>query len=102
MKTTMRGSSRMATIAPTLMAMGALSTLHTYIGQGQSGMAIPDARRDKAAQRAAGGYGSQGKGKTRGKENARRERIWFSPHCLKPQGGLFADATETEAVTHAA
>ena len=27
-----------------------------------------------------GGYGSQGDG--RGRENADRERIWFSPHCL--------------------
>ncbi len=27
-----------------------------------------------------GGYGSQGDG--RGRENAARERIWFSPHCL--------------------
>jgi len=27
-----------------------------------------------------GGYGSQGTG--RGRENAGRERIWFSPHCL--------------------
>ena len=23
------------------------------------------------------------------RENAVRERIWFSPHCLKPQGNLF-------------
>jgi DNA adenine methylase len=39
--------------------------------------------------KARGGYGSQGKGK--GRENAGRERIWFSPHCLKPQLTLFAD-----------
>ena len=32
--------------------------------------------------KARGGYGSQGK--TRGRENASKERIWFSPHCLKP------------------
>lgn len=31
----------------------------------------------------AGGYGSQGNG--RGRENASRERIWFSPHCLHEQ-----------------
>jgi len=31
--------------------------------------------------KARGGYGSQGEG--RGRENAKRERIWFSPHCLK-------------------
>ena len=36
--------------------------------------------------KAAGGYGTQA--------NARRERIWFSPHCLDPaayqQGQLFS------------
>lgn len=34
------------------------------------------------AWKAAGGYGSQGN--RQGRENAGRERIWFSPHCLKP------------------
>ena len=34
------------------------------------------------AWKARGGYGSQGDG--RGRQNAGRERIWFSPHCLKP------------------
>jgi DNA adenine methylase len=33
------------------------------------------------AWKAKGGYGSQGQG--RGRENCRRERIWFSPHCLR-------------------
>ena len=32
------------------------------------------------AWKAKGGYGSQGTD-TEGKDNARRERIWFSPHC---------------------
>ena len=32
--------------------------------------------------KANGGYGSQSNG--RGRENAGRETIWFSPHCLKP------------------
>jgi hypothetical protein len=32
------------------------------------------------AWKAGGGYGSQGEG--RGRDNAGRERIWFSPHCL--------------------
>lgn len=32
--------------------------------------------------KAHGGYGSQGEG--RGRENAHRECLWFSPHCLKP------------------
>lgn len=39
------------------------------------------------AWKAAGGYGSQGDGK--GRENASRERIWFSPHCINPQEFLF-------------
>lgn len=33
------------------------------------------------AWKAAGGYGVQGEG--RGRSNSGRERIWFSPHCLK-------------------
>lgn len=36
---------------------------------------------DCVAWKARGGYGSQSDG--RGRENAARERIWFSPHCLK-------------------
>jgi DNA adenine methylase len=42
--------------------------------------------------KANGGYGSQGDGD--GRDNAHRERIWFSPHCLpiEPvQRRLFAD-----------
>jgi len=34
------------------------------------------------AWKARGGYGSQSD--KRGRANAERERIWFSPHCLKP------------------
>jgi D12 class N6 adenine-specific DNA methyltransferase len=34
------------------------------------------------AWKTRGGYGSQGEG--RGRENAGRERIWFSPACLEP------------------
>lgn len=35
-----------------------------------------------------GGYGNQSNGA--GRENSSRERIWFSPHCLKAeQGTLF-------------
>jgi DNA adenine methylase len=37
--------------------------------------------------KARGGYGSQGDGA--GRENSRRERIWFSPHCIQP-ATLFA------------
>jgi DNA adenine methylase len=39
--------------------------------------------------KASGGYGSQ-RG-DHGYENAKRERIWFSPHCLRPQESLFRD-----------
>ena len=31
--------------------------------------------------KARGGYGSQGEGDN---ENAKKERLWFSPHCVKP------------------
>ena len=36
---------------------------------------------------AKGGYGNQAKpgSKAKGKQNAKRETIWFSPHCLKPE-----------------
>lgn len=41
--------------------------------------------------KADGGYGAQGN--NRGRENAARERIWFSPHCLiGNQGRLWEDA----------
>jgi DNA adenine methylase len=51
-----------------------------YAGEGheeleQSGWAVHE-------WKAKGGYGSQGNG-TAGRENSKRERIWFSPHCLK-------------------
>ena len=35
------------------------------------------------AWKAHGGYGRQGEG--RGRDNAHRERLWFSPHCLAVQ-----------------
>jgi hypothetical protein len=36
--------------------------------------------------KARGGYGSQGdEDETEGRANSHRERIWFSPHCLKPR-----------------
>lgn len=36
------------------------------------------------AWKAQGGYGGQG---DQGNPNSRRERVWFSPHCLKAQQG---------------
>jgi hypothetical protein len=44
------------------------------------------------AWKSRGGYGSQGEGT--GRENAGRERIWFSPACLKPAQGLFFTASD--------
>lgn len=45
--------------------------------------------------KAKGGYGSQAD--ARGRENAARERIWFSPHCLgrRIAGPLFATPEAT-------
>jgi hypothetical protein len=40
--------------------------------------------------KANGGFGNQANGATQGRVNAHRERIWFSPHCLRPQDNLFA------------
>lgn len=42
---------------------------------------------ERYAWKAHGGYGSQSDGA--GRANAGRERIWFSPHCLQPEGRLF-------------
>jgi site-specific DNA-adenine methylase len=39
------------------------------------------------AWKGCGGYGSQGNGS--GRENADRERIWFSPHCLGVTQNVF-------------
>lgn len=41
------------------------------------------------AWKANGGYGNQSN--SQGRENTGRERIWFSPHCLRPQEYLFPD-----------
>ena len=47
--------------------------------------------------KAVGGYGNQGED-SRGKDNALREVVWFSPHCLtpstQPQLSLFEDGAE--------
>ncbi len=39
------------------------------------------------AWKASGGYGSQGEG--RGRDNAKRERLWLSPHCMGVAPDLF-------------
>ncbi len=47
----------------------------------------------EVAWKTRGGYGSQGKG--RGRENAGRERIWFSPHCLHAEHRRLWDCEAT-------
>ena len=44
------------------------------------------------AWKARGGYGSQGEG--RGRDNAKRERLWLSPHCMGVAPDLFASAAD--------
>lgn len=59
-----------------------------YAGEGHE--ALEAAGWDVVAWKSSGGYASQGNGN--GKENAHRERLWFSPACLRPnraQPGLF-------------
>ena len=38
--------------------------------------------------KAAGGYGNRAKEHTKAKDNARKEIVWFSPHCLTSSVGL--------------
>lgn len=37
----------------------------------------------EVAWKANGGFANQSSSRTRGQKNANRERIWFSPHCLR-------------------
>jgi hypothetical protein len=52
----------------------------------EHGAAMP-ASWDVVAWKTAGGFGSQRESKDY--NNRGRERIWFSPHCLRPQALLF-------------
>lgn len=45
----------------------------------------------RVAWKASGGYGSQGDG--RGRDNASRETLWCSPHCLTDELPLFRERT---------
>ncbi|CAN5417060.1 hypothetical protein BH11PLA2_BH11PLA2_32370 [soil metagenome] len=57
-----------------------------YAGEGHEPLA--DHGWTELAWKAAGGYSVQGNG--RGRDNAAKERIWFSPHCaLADTDGLF-------------
>ncbi len=61
--------------------------------EGEAHHALEDAGWSVITWKARGGYGNQS-----GNENCRRERIWFSPHCLQP--GLFAPLDCADAVDH--
>lgn len=53
-----------------------------YAGEGHE--ELEAAGWDVLEWKARGGYGSQGTN-TEGRENAKRERVWFSPHCVSPR-----------------
>jgi hypothetical protein len=61
-----------------------------YAGEGHE--ALEDAGWEVVAWKAAGGYGNRS---AKGKANAAKERLWFSPHCLR-RCGLF-DVIDSEA-----
>ena len=58
--------------------------------EGETHHALEDAGWSVITWKARGGYGSQGE-ESRGRENAERERIWFSPACVGAERGLFDD-----------
>ena len=65
-----------------------------YSGEGHDG--LTDRGWTAWEWRATGGYGNQGNGS--GRENATREVIWFSPHCLPAnQPRLMFDTEEVRA-----
>lgn len=49
--------------------------------------------------RGNGGYANQADGETRGKVNRGRERLWLSPHCLRPTPTLFDGAHDDRSTT---
>jgi DNA adenine methylase len=51
---------------------------------------------EEIAWKARGGYGSQGDADGKGRANSKKETIWFSPHCLRPQESLFHRRTDLE------
>ena len=63
--------------------------------EGETHHVLEDAGWDVLAWKAGGGYGSQGE--ERGRANAERERIWFSPACIGAERGLFGFDEATHA-----
>ena len=51
---------------------------------GYDGEHVMPADWECVAWKARGGYGSQGDEDGRGRANSERERLWFSPHCIRP------------------
>ncbi len=60
---------------------------------GETHHALEEAGWSVVTWKASGGYGSQGV--ERGRANAERERIWFSPACIGAERGLFDSAEAT-------
>jgi len=58
--------------------------------EGETHHALEDAGWSVITWKAHGGYACLGKG--RGRANAARERIWFSPACIGAERGLFGSA----------
>jgi hypothetical protein len=52
-----------------------------YAGEGHEEL-VETAGWTELAWKASGGYGNRS---VKGKENAARERLWFSPHCINPE-----------------
>jgi hypothetical protein len=66
-----------------------------YEGDGYEALAADRGWKEESWE-ASGGYGNQSKGKKGKTANAKRERIWFSPHCLGPaRPGLFDGLTDS-------
>lgn len=64
-----------------------------YVGEGHE--ALESAGWDCVPWKAAGGYGNRTK---KGKANAAKERLWFSPACQAPaQADLFANLAPAES-----
>lgn len=64
-----------------------------YEGDGYESL-VEDHGWKEQSWEASGGYGNQSKTNKGKAANAKRERIWFSPHCLGPdRPGLFDEVT---------
>ena len=51
---------------------------------------------ERVCWKAQGGYANQGEGN----HNSSRERLWFSPYCLRPEENFFRDSIWQETAIH--